>query len=139
MGGSVQVRVIDESTLRAAITPAVAVRAMQEAFRADGEGRTHVPPVINLEVPGTRGEFHIKTALIEGFPRMAVKVASGFYDNASRGLPSGSGLMAVFSADTGLPEALLLDNGFLTDIRTGAAGALAADRPAPNECAGVDI
>ena len=39
--------------------------------------------------------------------------------------------MAVFSADTGLPDALLLDNGFLTDIRTGAAGAIAADYLAP--------
>ena len=35
--------------------------------------------------------------------------------------------MAVFDAATGLPAALLLDNGFLTDIRTGAAGAVAAD------------
>jgi len=35
--------------------------------------------------------------------------------------------MAVFDATTGLPVALLLDNGFLTDIRTAAAGALAAD------------
>jgi ornithine cyclodeaminase len=33
----------------------------------------------------------------------------------------------VFDAETGFPAALLLDNGFLTDIRTGAAGAVAAD------------
>ena len=131
MGGPLQVRGIGESTLRDAITPAVAVEAMREAFRADGEGRTHVPPVINLEVPSARGEFHIKTALIDGVARVAVKVASGFYDNPAKGLPSGSGIMAVFSAATGLPEALLLDNGFLTDIRTGAAGAIAADVLAP--------
>jgi ornithine cyclodeaminase len=131
MGAPLQVRVVDEAALRAAVTPAVAVRAMRGAFRADGEGRTHVPPVINLDVPAARGEFHIKTALIDGFPRVAVKVASGFYDNPGKGLPSGSGLMAVFSAETGLPEALLLDNGFLTDIRTGAAGAIAADVLAP--------
>ena len=40
-------------------------------------------------------------------------------------------MMAVFDATTGLPAALLLDNGFLTDIRTGAAGAIAADVLAP--------
>jgi ornithine cyclodeaminase len=131
MGAPLQVRIVDEAALRAAVTPSVAVQAMRRAFGADGEGRTHVPPVINLDVPGARGEFHIKTALIEGFPRVAVKVASGFYDNPAKGLPSGSGLMAVFSAETGMPEALLLDNGFLTDIRTGAAGAIAADVLAP--------
>ena len=39
--------------------------------------------------------------------------------------------MAVFDASTGLPAALLLDNGFLTDLRTGAAGAVAAEALAP--------
>jgi ornithine cyclodeaminase len=103
------------------------VDVIREAFRADGEGRTHVPPVINLDVPSAPGEFHIKTAHIEGVPHIAVKIASGFYANPAKGLPSGSGLMALFDASTGLPAALLLDNGFLTDLRTGAAGAVAAD------------
>jgi ornithine cyclodeaminase len=124
-------RTIEEAALRAAVTAAHAVDTMRDAFRADGEGRAHVPAVINLEVPGARGEFHVKTAFIEGVPYVAVKIASGFYDNPSKGLPSGSGLMAVFDAETGLPAALLFDNGFLTDIRTGAAGAIAADVLAP--------
>lgn len=125
--------IVDEATLRAAVTPARAVAAIRDAFRADGEGRTRVPPVINLDIPAARGEFHIKTAHIEGMPYIAVKIASGFYDNPARGLPSGSGLMAVFDAATGLPAALLLDNGFLTDIRTGAAGAVAADELARSQ------
>ena len=120
-----------ERELRDAITPRVAVDTIREAFRADGEGRAHVPAVINLDVPAHRGEFHVKTALIDGVPHVAVKIASGFYDNPSKGLPSGSGLMAVFDAMTGMPVALLLDNGFLTDIRTGAAGAVAAEVLAP--------
>jgi ornithine cyclodeaminase len=118
---------INEQALRAAISPAGAVAAVREAFRADGEGRTVVPAVINLQVPGTRGEFHVKTAWVDGVALIAVKVASGFYDNPARGLPTGSGLMALFDATTGMPMGLLFDNGFLTDIRTGAAGAVAAD------------
>ena len=131
--------IVSEAELRRVVTPAVAVETMREAFRADGEGRTHVPAVINLDVPAHRGEFHVKTALVDGIPHVAVKVASGFYDNPSKGLPSGAGLMAVFDATTGLPAALLLDNGFLTDIRTGAAGAIAAECLAPDrfETAGV--
>jgi len=132
-------RTIDEAALRAAITPRVAVEAVRDAFRADGEGRAHVPAVINLDVPAHHGAFHVKTAYVEGVPRIAVKIASGFYDNPSKGLPSGSGLMAVFSAETGLPEALLLDNGFLTDIRTGAAGAVAAECLAPERITTVGV
>ena len=119
--------IIEEAALRAAVTPERAVGVIRDAFRADGEGRTRVPPVINLELPAVHGEFHVKTAHIEGVPHVAVKIASGFYDNPARGLPSGSGLMALFDAATGLPCALLLDNGFLTDIRTAAAGAVAAE------------
>jgi ornithine cyclodeaminase len=133
------VRTIDEAALRAVITPRVAVAAMREAFTADGEGRAHVPAVINLDVPAHHGEFHVKTALIDGVPHVAVKIASGFYDNPAKGLPSGSGLMAVFDAATGLPVALLLDNGFLTDIRTGAAGAVAAEALAPAAIATVGV
>ena len=132
-------RIIEEAALRKAITPQIAVDAMRDAFLADGEGRAHVPAVINLEVPRHRGEFHVKTAYIDGLRYIAVKIASGFYDNAVRGLPSGSGLMVVFDATTGMPAALLLDNGFLTDIRTGAAGAIAADVLAPENIASVGI
>jgi ornithine cyclodeaminase/alanine dehydrogenase-like protein (mu-crystallin family) len=119
--------IIEEAALRAAVTPAKAVDVTREAFKADGEGRTRVPAVINLDIPSVRGEFHVKTAHIEGVPHIGIKIASGFYDNPSKGLPSGSGLIALFDAVTGLPTALLIDNGFLTDIRTGAAGAVAAD------------
>jgi ornithine cyclodeaminase/alanine dehydrogenase-like protein (mu-crystallin family) len=131
--------IVEESALRAAVSPERALSAMREAFAADGLGRTRVPAVINLDVPSAHGEFHVKTAYIEGVPHVAVKVASGFYDNPSRGLPSGSGLMALFDATTGLPAALLLDNGFLTDIRTAAAGALAADLLAPQSIQTVGV
>jgi ornithine cyclodeaminase/alanine dehydrogenase-like protein (mu-crystallin family) len=60
-----------------------------------------------------------------------VKMSSGFFDNHKLGLPSLSGLMILFSVRTGRPEAILLDNGYLTDVRTGAAGAVAARHLAP--------
>jgi len=131
--------IIEEAELRRRGTPAVAVGAMREAFRADGEGRTTVPPVVNLQIPGTHGEFHVKTAHVAGVPYIAVKVASGFYDNPAKGLPTGSGLMAVFDAGTGMPAALLFDNGYLTDVRTGAAGALAAECLAPRAIGTVGV
>lgn len=119
--------IISESQLRAVMGPADAVAVIRDAFRADGLHETTVPAPINLAVPGTAGEFHVKTAHVAGVPHVAVKIASGFYDNAARGLPTGAGLMALFDASTGMPVALLMDNGYLTDIRTGAAGAVAAE------------
>jgi ornithine cyclodeaminase len=129
----------DEVRIRAATSASQAVAAIREAFRADGLGRTVVPGVINLPIAAVDGEFHIKTAYIEGVSHIAVKVASGFYQNPSRGLPSGSGLMLLFDAATGLPAALLLDNGYLTDLRTGAAGAVAAEYLSRDDSATVGV
>lgn len=119
--------IYNEAQVRDVVDVSAAVRAVREAFRADGLKRTSVPAVINLPIPGAEGEFHVKSAFIDGVPHVAVKVASGFYRNPERGLPSGAGLMMLFDATTGFPVALLLDNGYLTDVRTGAAGAVAAD------------
>ena len=68
-----------------------------------------------------------------GFDGFAIKVSPGFFDNPRLGLPSLNGLMILLSANTGLVEAVFLDNGYLTDIRTAAAGAVAARHLAPAE------
>ncbi len=119
--------IFNEEQIRQAVSHADAIAVVRQAFDADGRGDTVVPSVINLAIPGVDGEFHVKTAYVAGIAHVAVKVASGFYDNPKRGLPTGSGMMMLFDASTGMPAALLLDNGYLTDIRTGAAGAVAAD------------
>jgi ornithine cyclodeaminase len=116
-----------------------ALAAVEHGFSRLAEGRAFAPPVIAIEIPAHRGEVDIKTAYIEGLESFAVKVASGFLDNPAKGLPYGTGMMILISAETGFLEALLVDNGYLTELRTGLAGALAADRLAPRtiESAGV--
>ncbi len=66
-------------------------------------------------------------------------MSTGFFDNPKIGLDSGSGLMVLFNSKTGMPEALLLDNGYLTDIRTGIAGAVASKYLANSEAKTVGI
>ncbi len=115
------------------------VGAVARAFTSLAEGRATLPPVVTVEIPDVGGEVDVKTAYLAGEPFFAVKIASGFFRNAQLGLPTGSGLMVLISAQTGFPQAVLLDNGYLTNVRTGAAGALAARylAPADVETAGV--
>jgi ornithine cyclodeaminase len=98
-----------------------------------------LPGVIGLDLPGSAGEVHVKGAHIHGSPYFSIKEAAGFYKNPERGLPMSSGLVLVFDAATGFLQAILLDNGFLTELRTGAAGALAADLLARREVETVGI
>lgn len=103
-----------------------ALEAVEAGFRALGQGEVVQPPILSMAIEESNGEVDVKTAHIRGNERFAIKVSPGFFDNPSLGLPSLNGLMIVFSAKTGLVEAVLFDEGYLTDIRTALAGAIAA-------------
>lgn len=114
------------------------VRVDQEAIAVVADGFTRLansevtlPPILQIDIPENKGEVDVKTAYVRGLDSFAIKIASGFLDNYRLGLPTGSGMMIVISAKTGVPEAVLLDNGYLTAVRTGAAGAVAARYLAP--------
>ncbi|MEJ2631847.1 MAG: cyclodeaminase [Acidihalobacter sp.] len=124
------VLILTEAELRQLVPmDLAAIGAAEQAFRALGEGRAIQPPVLALEIPPRNAEVDIKTAYIEGLPQLAIKTSSGFFDNPAHGLPSLSGFMAALSAETGRMEAVLLDNGYLTDLRTGALAARELARP----------
>jgi len=120
------VLVLREPEIRRLLDPASCLVAVEDAFSAYATGGASLPAVINLDVEESRGEIHVKAGHLRGTPHYAVKIASGFYDNPALGLPQNDGLVLVFDAKTGVPAALLFDNGFITEQRTGAAGAVAA-------------
>ncbi len=137
--GRRQVLILREAEIRALLDPASCIRAVEEAFSAYAGGLAELPAVINLEVPAERAEIHVKSGYIRGGEHYAVKIASGFPGNAARGLPPSDGMVLVFDARTGAPAAFLLDNGFITDRRTGAAGAVAARHLARREVRAVGV
>ncbi|RTL92232.1 ectoine utilization protein EutC [Ancylobacter aquaticus] len=119
--------VLTETDLRPIIgLDASAVDGIEAAFAALATKPVAMPPILRLDIPEHRGEVDVKTAYVPGLDGFAIKVSPGFFDNPRLGLPSLNGLMIQFSTRTGLVEALLLDNGYLTDVRTAAAGAVAA-------------
>jgi ornithine cyclodeaminase len=113
------------------------IPAIEEGFVAYSSGRATVPPVGELILE--KGEVHIKSGYIEGEDLYVIKIASGFYDNPSRGLPSGNGCMLLFKQSTGESAAILLDEGHLTDVRTAVAGAVAAKYCAPRKVERIGI
>jgi ornithine cyclodeaminase len=119
--------VLTEADLRRAVTLDLsAVDCVENAFLALASRPVVTPPILWLDIPEHRGEVDVKTAYVPGLNGFALKVSPGFFNNPKLGLPSLNGLMILFSTRTGLVDALLLDNGYLTDVRTAAAGAVAA-------------
>ena len=121
-----RVLILREPEIRELLDPDACIDAMERAFAAYSSGQAELPSVIHLDVPENSGEIHIKAGYLHGGPYYAVKMVSGFLNNPARGLPANDGMVVVFDAKTGAPAAFLLDNGFITDFRTAAAGAVAA-------------
>ena len=109
------------------------LEVIEEGFVAYSQGKAVVPPVGELLFEDPPGDVHIKYGYIKGDKYYVIKIASGFYENYKYNLPSNQGMMLLFSQKTGIPEALLLDEGYLTDVRTGIAGAIAAKYLAPKD------
>ncbi len=102
------------------------IREIENGFVLYSENRVVVPPVGFLHFDQPPGDVHIKYGFVTGDDFYVLKMASGFYKNPDLGLPVSDGLLLVFSQQTGQLKLILLDECWLTDMRTAAAGAVAA-------------
>jgi ornithine cyclodeaminase len=121
-----EVLILREADVRTLLDPAACLDAVERAFTAYSTGQAQLPSVIALDIPENHGEIHMKAGHLRNGPYYAIKMISGFWDNPQLGLPALNGMVIVFDAKTGAPAGFLLDNGWITDLRTGAAGAVAA-------------
>ena len=132
-------RILSEAQLREAIGyDAAALSQVEQGYRWLQERRISMPPVFHIDID-PQSALDVKGAYVEGLDAFAIKVASGFYANAGKGIPSSSSVILVISAKTGFCEAVFLDNGYLMNLRTALAGAVAADHLAKKDVATVGI
>ena len=101
------------------------IDALEVAFREKGEGRVEMPPKPGIHPGGGDNFIHAMPAYIPALRSAGVKWVSGFPDNAKHGLPYVAGLLVLNDVGTGLPLAVM-DAGWITAMRTGAATAFAA-------------
>jgi ornithine cyclodeaminase/alanine dehydrogenase-like protein (mu-crystallin family) len=123
-----RVRLFDRADVRAALDMSSCIDACEEAFAAYARGNAELPGVIHMNVPESGGQVHVKAGHLHGSPYYAVKAASGFYESDP---PAIDGMVTIFDARDGAVAGILLDGGLLTDLRTGAAGGVAARHLAP--------
>ena len=132
-------RVVDADACERAVSEPELIEEIANGFVAYSSGRVVVPPVGHLALTDPQGDVHIKYGYVRGGEVFVIKVAAGVPENASLGLPTGDGCMLVFSRHTGLLLAVLLDRARLTDIRTAAAGAVAARALGPRSLSCIGI
>jgi ornithine cyclodeaminase len=121
-----QIRILSAADVRAAIDMPAAIEAMREAFAALVEGSAHVPVRLPLETEHgvtlfMPAHMHRTNSEVAG-----AKVVSVNPGNAGLGLPVIHAVVLGIDPVTGQTRALM-DGTWLTALRTGAVGGLAAD------------
>ncbi len=128
---SISIAVLSLPTIQEYLKTVDLIPLIESGFVAYSLGKAVVPPVGELIFENPPGETHIKYGYIKQQPYYVVKIASGFYENAKLGIKSSQGLMLLFSQQTGQLLCVLLDEGYLTDIRTVIASMITLKYLAP--------
>ncbi|MEM7362136.1 MAG: deaminase [Bacteroidota bacterium] len=132
-------KILTKQELETSIDLPKVLAAIEQGFVWYSQGQAVIPPIGSMHFPNPPGECHIKYGYLREGRFYVVKVASGFPKNREHGLPAGNGLLTLFDQHTGQPVALFLDEGFLTDMRTAAAGCIAAKYLAPQHITAIGI
>jgi ornithine cyclodeaminase len=130
-------RIISRAEIDAALPSLDLMEVIEAGFVAYSADRSVVPPVGELLMPN--GEVHIKYGYLKDDDYYVIKVASGFSGNSALGKSPNNGMMVLSSQKDGDVLAILLDEGWLTDVRTAVAGAIACKHMAPKKVKRIGI
>ncbi len=110
------------SEVRKVLETGEVIKAVEEAFRQHGLKKVQMPPKIYLSF--SNGDLRTMPAYIESLDLAGVKIVNSHPENPKKGLPAVMALVVLNDPKTGAPIAVM-DGTYLTDLRTGAAGAVA--------------
>jgi alanine dehydrogenase len=105
-------------------------QAIETAFADHGRGLDQMPPKMYVTLP--EGDFRTMPAYLPSLSLAGVKIVNVHPGNPARGLLTVMALTVILDISTGTPVALL-NATKLTDMRTGAAGAVAAKYLCPKK------
>ncbi|MBA4396968.1 MAG: ornithine cyclodeaminase family protein [Syntrophus sp. (in: bacteria)] len=117
--------IITKREIEEVLTPSVANRTVEKAFKAYGLGQADMPAKSYLYFEN--GDLRSMPAYIhgQGFDIAGIKSVTVHPENARYNLPAVMAVIILTDPKTGFPLAIM-DGTYLTGIRTGASGAVAA-------------
>ena len=117
--------ILTADDLRKAVPMEQAMESVASAFAQLSAGQADVPLRPHVAVPPEDGLLLVMPAYLAGSGALGVKLLTLFPHNAERHhLPTINALVLLFDTSNGLPLALM-DGGWLTALRTGAASGVA--------------
>ena len=120
-----EIRVLSKEDIRCVMDMKSILESAERVYRAKSRGKTAVWPTVFYEFCQGKADLDIKSGWLKEEALFGHKTVTCFEDNGAKGVPKMAGVIVIYSADTGVPLAVL-EASYLTGARTGAAGALGA-------------
>ena len=121
-----QVIILGRRDLKRVLDLPGVIEGVREAYRLKAAGETAVWPLVAHHFEERKAVMDIRSGAVFGAEQIhGLKMLNNFPGNRERGLPPFNGMLMVFDSRTGLPLGVM-DAAYITCMRTGAAGAVAA-------------
>ncbi|MBN2487525.1 MAG: alanine dehydrogenase [Methanosarcinaceae archaeon] len=114
-----------QKDVKCVLDMASAMDVVEKAFKQHGLKKVQMPPKTYLYFEKHNGDLRTMPAFLEEQDITGVKIVNVHPDNFGKGLPTVMAVMVLNSTSTGAPL-VVMDGTYLTGIRTGAAGGVAA-------------
>ena len=118
-----KVIVLSDAEIEKVLDEKSVITAVEGAYRQKSDNRAAVWPMVFYEFEPGAADMDIKSGCLEDDNIYGLKLVSLHVNNKEAGLPELMGTTLIFNMKTGEPEALV-NAGYITKLRTGAAGAI---------------
>lgn len=117
--------ILSSAEVRKLIDMREAIEVVRNTFLAYARKKAQMPAKIYLHLDKYNGDFRAMPAYVEGIEACGLKWVNVHPDNRRLGLPAVMGVIILSDPKNGLPLCIM-DATFITALRTGAAGGIAA-------------
>ena len=118
--------ILAEKDVKRLLSMEEAMEAVELAFAEKGMKRTQLSPKVRLSYQKYNGDLRTTSSYLEGLDISAVEVMNVHEDNRARfKMPTVMGTVIMIEPKNGSPIAII-GGTYLTDLRTGAVGGIAA-------------
>lgn len=118
-------RIVDQAAIEAILEMNTVIEAVEQAYTLKADGQASLFPIVCHEFEPGKADMDMKSGHVTGAHVFGLKIVSWFGDNRAKGLPQLSGIVMVLDSRTGMPMGML-SGGYITCMRTGAAGGIGA-------------
>jgi alanine dehydrogenase len=118
--------IVNGKTVKDLVTIKEAMKGVKKVFKRFGEGKVQMPPKVYIHLNKYKGDFRAMPAYVEGLEKCSIKWVNVHPENRKKALPTVMAVIILSDPANGFPLCAM-DATYLTALRTGAAGGVAAE------------